>query len=73
VTGLPWTVRSRVFLFGGEVLKELVRRFPAHIFGKWFLRLTSTLLPFAFGNYFPTLIPSVAGDPHQLWCWLRCG
>lgn len=51
-----WTVRSRVFLFGTQELQELFQHFPAHIFGKWFLRLTSTLFPFAFVNYYPTLI-----------------
>lgn len=50
-----WTVRSRVFLSGTSELQELFQHFPAHIFGKWFLRLTSTVLPFAFVNYYPTL------------------
>jgi len=58
-----WTVRSRVLLFGTEELQEIFQHFPAHIFGKWFLRLTSTLLPFAFINYYPTLI--LLGRAHQ--------
>jgi ABC-2 type transport system permease protein len=48
-----WTIRSWVFLFGIEELQEIFQHFPAHIFGKWFLRLTSTVLPFAFINYYP--------------------
>jgi ABC-2 type transport system permease protein len=51
-----WTVRSRVFLFGTQELQEIVQHYPAQVFGKWFLRLTSTVLPFAFVNYYPTLI-----------------
>jgi viologen exporter family transport system permease protein len=62
-----WTVRSRVFLFGTEELQEIFQHFPAHIFGKWFLRLTSTVLPFAFVNYYPTLILlGRAGQPPSL-------
>jgi ABC-2 type transport system permease protein len=62
-----WTVRSRVFLFGTEELQEIFQHFPAHIFGKWFLRLTSTVLPFAFVNYYPTLtLLGRAGQPPSL-------
>jgi len=51
-----WTVRSRMFFFGTQELQEIVQHYPAQLFGKWFLRLISTVLPFAFVNYYPTLI-----------------
>ncbi|MGV9295799.1 ABC transporter permease [Amycolatopsis sp. NPDC003676] len=49
-----WTMRSNVFLSGTHELQEIVQHYPAHIFGSWFLRLISTLLPFAFVNYYPS-------------------
>ncbi|SDZ35710.1 ABC-2 type transport system permease protein [Amycolatopsis xylanica] len=48
-----WTTHSRVFLSGTHELQEIVQHYPAHIFGTWFLGLITTLLPFAFVNYYP--------------------
>lgn len=60
-----WTMHSRVFLSGTQEIQEIVQHYPAHIFGTWFLPLISTLLPFAFVNYYPSrlLLNHEAGLP----------
>jgi ABC-2 type transport system permease protein len=59
-----WTVRSSIFLQGTEEVQEIVQHYPAHLFGRWFLGLASTLLPFAFVNYYPSLV--LLGRTHEL-------
>ncbi len=50
-----WTVESQVFGYGTLQLQEVVQHYPAHIFGTWFVRLVTFVLPFAFLNYYPVL------------------
>jgi len=62
-----WTMHSNVFLSGTHELQEIVQHYPAHIFGTWFLRLISTLLPFAFVNYFPSRLLLHHDDGLPVW------
>jgi ABC-2 type transport system permease protein len=50
-----WTVRSQVFIFGTAELQEVVQHYPVNVFGHWFLRAMTFLLPLAFLNYYPAL------------------
>ncbi|MEV4315591.1 ABC-2 family transporter protein [Actinocrispum sp. NPDC049592] len=49
-----WTMHASVFMSGTQEIEEIVQHYPVHIFGTWFLQLISTLLPFAFVNYYPS-------------------
>lgn len=60
-----WTVRSHVFVYGTLQIQEIVQHYPSKLFGPWFLGLVSTLLPFAFINYYPTL--AIIGRPEEAW------
>jgi ABC-2 type transport system permease protein len=51
-----WTVRSRIFLWGTGEIQEAVQHYPIKIFGRWFETLVTGVLPFAFINYYPTLV-----------------
>jgi len=51
-----WTIRSREFLYGTLQIQEVVQHYPVHIFGRWFQVLVTGVLPFAFINYYPTLV-----------------
>ncbi|PRY58630.1 ABC transporter permease [Glycomyces artemisiae] len=50
-----WTVRSQVFLFGTAEIQEAVQHYPATVFGQWFVRAMTFLLPLAFVNYYPVM------------------
>jgi ABC-2 type transport system permease protein len=66
-----WTVKSRVFVLSTVELQEVVQHYPSQIFGKWFLLVVTTLLPFAFINYYPTLLllGRASDAPNQLLAW----
>ncbi len=51
-----WTVKSREFLGGTLQIQEVVQHYPTRIFGRWFEVLVTGVLPFAFINYYPSLI-----------------
>jgi ABC-2 type transport system permease protein len=59
-----WTVRSHVFVYGTAQIQEIVQHYPAGLFGPWFLTLVSTVVPFAFINYYPVL--AMVGHPAEI-------
>ena len=66
-----WTVKSRVFVLSTVELQEVVQHYPSQIFGRWFLLVVTTVLPFAFINYYPTLLllGRTADGPHPALAW----
>lgn len=51
-----WTVQSRLLLRGTLQVQEAVAHYPTRIFGPWFELLVTSILPFAFANYYPSLV-----------------
>lgn len=51
-----WTVRTFPMARLATNFRDMVQQFPASIFGRWFRMVVTGLLPFAFMNYYPSLI-----------------
>ena len=51
-----WTVRSSPFVFATMEIQETIQRYPLSIFPNSFILAMTFVLPFAFLNYYPSLV-----------------